>query len=298
MSTPQDIFSDATDHHFLEYDARRDADVLTLRAALAATLRALKSLSATAVVGLGPSHASRLSGQRVTDVVPFEPIDGVLRAPATGGDVWLWIRAGHRSQVMDAALAAQRTMAGQGRPYRLREETVGYRYREGRDLSGFRDGAANPDEATRDAVAWRDDGSSVVLTQRWAHRMDKLAKLTQAEKDRLVGRSMETDERLQAGDFDPPEHDFRAAHVQRVHQDTHGEIYRRSVTYGGVVEAGLYFLGFCAEQARFDRMLRSMLGCAQDAFADRWTYYSTPVSGAYWYLPSLQALGAWTTEGD
>ena len=83
------------------------------------------------------------------------------------------------------------------------------------------------------------------------------------------------------------------AHISRMVIEEDGEeleIYRRSVPYGTVTEHGLHFVAFSAEPQRFTKMLHRMFG-TDDGVRDRLTAFSTPISGAYWFVPSLEALG-------
>jgi putative iron-dependent peroxidase len=68
------------------------------------------------------------------------------------------------------------------------------------------------------------------------------------------------------------------------------EIFRRSVPYGTTEEHGLYFVAFSAERSRYDRMLAHMFGTAPDGLRDHLTDFSRPVTGAYYFAPSLNAL--------
>ena len=68
-------------------------------------------------------------------------------------------------------------------------------------------------------------------------------------------------------------------------------LFRRSVPYGTVDEHGLYFVGF----QRRSTPVRP--GCwsactdgTDDGIRDRLTEFSRPVSGAYYFAPSLDAL--------
>jgi putative iron-dependent peroxidase len=69
-----------------------------------------------------------------------------------------------------------------------------------------------------------------------------------------------------------------------------GEMVRRSTPYAfhdGTV--GLYFMGFCREQAPMrERMeaIYAMNGQQRDAL----TGYSTPASGSYYFAPSVETL--------
>ncbi len=71
-----------------------------------------------------------------------------------------------------------------------------------------------------------------------------------------------------------------------------GEMVRRSTPYAfhdGTV--GLYFMGFCKEQAPLrERMeaIYGMNGQARDALTD----YSTPASGSFYFAPSVETLDA------
>jgi porphyrinogen peroxidase len=68
------------------------------------------------------------------------------------------------------------------------------------------------------------------------------------------------------------------------------EIFRRSVPFGTVTTHGLYFVGFSADPARYGLMLARMFGLAEDGEHDRLTEFSRPVSGGYYFAPSLNAL--------
>ena len=85
------------------------------------------------------------------------------------------------------------------------------------------------------------------------------------------------------------------AHITRVvMEDADGEeieIYRRSVPYGTGREHGLYFVAFSADPDRFTAMLTRMFGGAGDGLHDRLTDFTRPVSGAYYFVPSLEQLG-------
>ena len=60
--------------------------------------------------------------------------------------------------------------------------------------------------------------------------------------------------------------------------------------YGTVSEAGLYFVAFSADRTRFDRMLARMFGL-EDGVHDRLTDFSRPVTGSFYFAPSLTLLG-------
>ena len=83
------------------------------------------------------------------------------------------------------------------------------------------------------------------------------------------------------------------AHIARVQVkdgDYELEIYRRSVPYGTVAEHGLYFVAFSADRTRYDRMLARIFGTSGDGMHDHLTDFSRPVSGAFYFAPSLTRL--------
>jgi len=59
--------------------------------------------------------------------------------------------------------------------------------------------------------------------------------------------------------------------------------------FGTVTEHGTMFVGFSREQRRLSRMLESMAGIV-DGMRDALTYYTRPVTGAYYVVPSIPAI--------
>ena len=74
-----------------------------------------------------------------------------------------------------------------------------------------------------------------------------------------------------------------------------GHIFRRNMPYGTVTNHGTIFVGFSAEQGRLSRMLESMAGTV-DGVRDALTRYTTPLTGAYYFIPSIEAIGRFLTE--
>jgi len=55
------------------------------------------------------------------------------------------------------------------------------------------------------------------------------------------------------------------------------------------------FIGFSGDQHRLARMLARMAG-AEDGIRDALTRYTTAVSGAYYFVPSVEALRRFATD--
>ena len=73
-------------------------------------------------------------------------------------------------------------------------------------------------------------------------------------------------------------------------------IFRRNTPYGSVREHGTMFVGFSAEQRFLSTMLQSMAGV--DGERDALTRYTQALTGAYYFVPSLEDLAAFAPEAD
>ena len=87
------------------------------------------------------------------------------------------------------------------------------------------------------------------------------------------------------------------AHVASTDQDRFGKIFRRNTPYGKVTDHGTMFVGFSRDQAWLARMLLRMAG-GEDGIRDALTDYTTVVSGAYYWIPSIEALRRFTSLED
>ena len=128
-------------------------------------------------------------------------------------------------------------------------------------------------------------GGAFVLAQKWVHDLDTFHATTLEEQQGTIGRTKPDSVELD----DKPD----TAHIARVVIEEDGEeleLYRRSTPYGRVGELGLYFLAFSADPSRFTKMLHRMFGVTGDGLHDHLTDFTTPVSGAYYFAPSLDAL--------
>ena len=85
----------------------------------------------------------------------------------------------------------------------------------------------------------------------------------------------------------------KSSHVARTDQEEFGDIFRRNTPYGRVGDHGTVFVGFSATQQPLATMLDSMAGVS--GVRDDLTRYATPLTGAYYFVPSsddLLALGS------
>jgi putative iron-dependent peroxidase len=211
--------------------------------------------------------------------------------PATQHDLMLWIAGGAYDVVFDAAIGM---IAALGHHAVLVDETAGWSYHRDLDLTGFIDGTENPSLSVAPAkvivpAGAPGAGGSVLLLQKWAHDSAAWTALRTSEQEHALGRTKSDSTELE----DRPE----TSHVARTDQDRFGTIFRRNTPYGSVRDHGTMFVGFSADQGPLATMLDSMAGV--DGDRDELTRYTTPISGSYYFVPSLDDIAAFGTEaGD
>lgn len=295
MITPQNgIFAQGTHaHYFLELDIL--PGVPAERAL--ASFRRLRTPEVSAggvnfVLAFGPSLWLAICGsEEPAHLAPFREIQGAhgKHVPAQQHHVWIWINGSTPDVTFDHARAAWLAVRDVAT---LASEQAAFVYRDSRDLTGFIDGTANPEPLDAPEVALIPPGEpgaggSHVLVMRWVHDLDAFHALTIDEQEQIIGRKKTDSKGLRGAELPATAHTFRA---RASDGENELKIYRRSVPYGTVAEHGLYFVGFSADRTRFDKMLTGMFGNPDDTIADRIVDFSRPVSGAYYFAPSLTAL--------
>lgn len=221
-----------------------------------------------------------------------EPVVGAdgFTMPATQRDIFLWTAGGSRDVVFDTVTAIIDAFAGVAT---VADEVSGWTYHRDLDLTGFIDGTENPhlSEAPRRVLVPFDQpggGGSVLLVQKWRHDAAKWNAVPVAEQEKVIGRT-----KADSVELDPkPE----TAHAARTDQDDFGKIFRRNTAFGSAREHGTMFVGFCNRRAPLADMLDSMagLGGARDAL----TLYTTPLTGAYYFIPALDDLAILAPPAD
>jgi porphyrinogen peroxidase len=288
-------------HSYLEFDLHAQADPLTL-VQLMASLEEPRMTTGgvNLVVGFRPSLWKRVAPEEApAGVTDFENdvrgVDGYTM-PATQHDLWVWV-AGHAYHtVFDVTREAIVTLAPVAQ---LATEVAGWTYKESRDLTGFIDGTENPSLSEAPEVVLIPDGStgaggSVVLVQQWLHDVAAFEALAVEEQERVIGRTKQTSTEL--------DEEVRGAtsHVSRTTIEERGveqHIFRRNTPFGIATTHGTMFIGFSSDQQRLIRMLARMAG-AEDGIRDALTRYTTAVSGAYYFVPSVEALRQFASEDE
>jgi putative iron-dependent peroxidase len=290
MKTPQaGIFALGTASHvYLEFDALDQRYEEKLVAAISALREPRTTIGGVnLVVGfrpelwrkVAPDHSpSGVQGFNVT----IEGKDG-FTMPATQHDAVLWLSGSAHDVLFDAAhgaISAVKELAS------VAEETSSWAYRHDRDLTGFIDGTENPSlidapDAALIPAGNAGEAGSILLLQKWKHNTTSWESLPVNQQEQVMGRrkldSVELDDK-------PPD-----SHVARTDQDRYGKIFRRNMPYGTVTDHGTMFVGFSADQSRLSSMLESMAGL-HTGVRDALTYYTLPISGAYYFVPSTGGL--------
>lgn len=210
-------------------------------------------------------------------------------APATQRDIFIHIH----SQRHDINFSlAQAALAAFGGAIDVKEEIHGFRWVEERDLSGFIDGTENPVGEERPAIGWIGDGKvdaggSYVLVQRWQHNLKQWERFSTEEQEQIIGRTKKESKEIEA-DKRPD-----TSHVTRVDLSEDGKglkIIRQSLPYGTASGVhGLMFIAYCECLYNIDKQLLSMFG-ELDGKSDQLLRFSRPVTGSYYFAPSLERL--------
>jgi putative iron-dependent peroxidase len=209
--------------------------------------------------------------------------------PATQHDAVLWLSGSAYDVVFDVARAAIAAIAPLAA---IAEETSSWPYQHDRDLTGFIDGTENPTLIDAPEVALIPDGvpgagGTILLLQKWAHDASAWESAPVERQELVIGRK-----KMDSTELVPRPAD---SHVARTDQDVFGKIFRRNMPYGTVTDHGTMFVGFSAEQRRLIAMLESMAGIT-DGVRDALTYYTRALTGAYYFVPSLQGIRRYLRE--
>ena len=127
----------------------------------------------------------------------------------------------------------------------------------------------------------------MLLLQKWSHDVAAWEALAVTDQEQVIGRTKDESVELD----DKP----LTSHVARTDQDRFGKIFRRNTPYGTVTDHGTMFVGLSAAQRPQAAMLESMVGLTEGV-RDALTRYTQPLTGAYYFVPSTQALQSVTVH--
>jgi putative iron-dependent peroxidase len=295
------IFAIGTSAHcYLEFDLRPGVTPAELTKAVAELEEPHSTVGgANLVIGYRPELWAAVSSDVAPGVTSFtEPIVGPGRftMPATQHDLWLWIAGSANDLVFDQAVEMITALDGVAG---LATEVTGWSYRHSRDLTGFEDGTENPPLAEAASIACvpagsPGAGSSVLLVQQWKHDGVGWMQLPDGAQENVIGRTKPGSVELAEGVMPIDSHVARTKVYDEAGEEL--DIFRRNAPYGTVSDHGTMFVGFSRDQERLGRMLEQMAGVT-DGVRDALTRYTTPLTGAYYVVPSVEALNAVAPPG-
>jgi putative iron-dependent peroxidase len=290
VANPQSgIFALGTaSHAYLELDASEEAGPGDLVQAVASLREPRTTMGGVNLVaGFRPElWRGVMPGDAPAEVDGFSsPVVGAdgFAMPATQHDAVLWLSGSAYDVIFDVSRMAIRELAGIAH---VAEETSSWPYRHDLDLTGFIDGTENPTliEAPELVVIGEDApgaGGTVLLLQKWAHDASAWETLSDADQELVIGRRKTDSTELEDKPAD--------SHVASTDQDRFGKIFRRNMAYGTVTNHGTMFVGFSADGRILATMLESMAGVT-DGTRDALTRYTRPLTGVYYFIPSIESL--------
>src|SRR3954451_24386268 len=302
MANPQHaILTNLEKYQWYTHMSRTEgADLGVIKQAIAAARAAGSETGVTVPINvcvlLGPTLLADLTDDVPEDFQPYpgyQSPDGKV-AKATQEELLLWIHSPEKDLCWETQFRFRNAVAGH---MTVARETPTFIYRNSLDLTGFIDGTGNPTVDEQPDRALVPDGKpgaggAFCIAQRWVHDLNYFESLSLDDQENVFGRKKEDSARLPVQV--PRSH---LSHVELRDGDTadeskpkRGEMVRRSTPYAfhdGTV--GLYFMGFCREQAPLRERMEAIYGnngYERDAITD----YSTPASGSFYFAPSVETL--------
>jgi porphyrinogen peroxidase len=300
MATPQGAILMALGEHqwYVHMSRTEGADLGVIKSALTDLRRDCEAQGVACCLMFGPTLLADLTKDIPDDFQPYPgyaSADG-KEAKATQEELLVWVHSPHKDRNWNTQYKFRTAVAGH---MAVARETIAWVWDGSLDLTGFIDGTGNPEpERQRECAIIPDGkpgaGGAFSIAQRWVHDLKYFNGLSLADQENLFGRTKSDSTRLDKQV--PTSHlshvELRDGETADASKSKRNEIVRRSTPYAlhdGTV--GLYFLGFCKDQAPLrERMeaIYGMNGQVRDALTD----YSTPASGSFYFAPSVEVLDA------
>lgn len=296
MANPQPgLFIQQTHQHYhLQFTLRPNVPRRQLIEAVARARTLTTPLGGPNTVwGFGPTLWSELlPGGLPANVRPFEAIHGVagVSAPATPYDIWFWCHGSDYEAVWRTTFDVRRALRDVAI---VQQEQRCYTAHDNRDPIGFIDGTENPliDEALKVSLVpdgLPGEGGSPTLVQKWVHNLAAFDVLTEIEQEGVIGRTRPDSVELGESIMPPTSHVSRNTVVDEQGKERH--IFRRNTPFASMEEVGTMFIGCAHDTDLVLTMLQRMFGTSGDGLTDHLTQFSMPISGSYFFVPSMDAL--------
>lgn len=224
------------------------------------------------------------------ELVDFTGISGGgHNLPATGGDIFIHVRAKNEALVYECITQFMYFL----RPItKTQEETHGFRYLEGRAIFGFIDGTEAPSlaDSPQWAIVGEEDpkfvNGSYAFLQKWVHDMDKWASYTTEQQEKGIGRH-------KFSDIELPEDEKSqnpAAHNVASKVEFNGDeqkIIRMNVPFSDPAfnYTGTVFIGYARRWSVTKAMFQQMVDKNDFLFT-----FSQVITGQLFFIPSRDLL--------
>ncbi|GAB3019142.1 Dyp-type peroxidase [Bowmanella dokdonensis] len=247
----------------------------------------------TGVVAIGSNYWLELyPGLIPLELAPFPDIHCEDRqAPAVPCDLFVQIRADRADVCHAVGSEIYDLLKDQAE---LVEQVKGFRYLEGRDLTGFMEGSDNPRGMKKLAVAIVGDedtdfaGGSYLHIQRYRHDLDRWNLLNIAQQEVIMGRTREEGVPFASED------DCSSSHYQRCRvldeQGNPVQILTQNMPYGDMQSQGLFTVSCSRSPKAFSRILQSRILGDRLGNYDKLLDYTKAETGAAFFAPSIQFL--------
>jgi putative iron-dependent peroxidase len=249
----------------------------------------------TCIVGIGSTLWDRLFGEpRPVHLHPFVELAGEPHsAPSTPGDLLFHIRATRLDLCFELAQHLVDRLRGAAA---VVDEVHGFRSFDERDLLGFVDGTENPEGADALAAVQIGDedpafaGGSYVIVQKYVHDLEAWDALPVEQQELAIGRTKLSD--LEMADEVKPANSHVALNTVVDEDGAQRQIIRFNMPFGrvGAGEFGTYFIGYAADPAVTEQMLRNMFIGNPPGNYDRILDFSTALTGNLFFVPTSEFL--------
>ncbi|TLU67316.1 Dyp-type peroxidase [Thalassotalea litorea] len=213
-------------------------------------------------------------------------------APANNVDLYIEIRS-DRADVNH--IVSTRVCEMLNSSVELVEQVKGFRYLDGRDLTGFVDGTENPKGPHKREVALVKSeeqplfaSGSYLHIQRYRHNMELWQTLETKQQEDVYGRTKRDDIEYASADK------ADTAHTKRANlKDDQGnslELVRQSMPYGHMKVQGLFFVSYCNNPNNFELILNSMINGDSEGNFDHILKYTQAETGAAFFAPSIDFI--------
>lgn len=242
------------------------------------------------VIAIGSSYWHEVyPGLIPVELSPFPDIQCEdRRAPVAPCDLFIQIRA-DRADICHALGTEIFSLLGSH--VDLIEDVRGFRYLDGRDLTGFVYGADNPNGMLKldAALVGEEDADfaagSYLHVQRYRHNIAQWQQLPVSRQEEIMGRKKSDNTELDELYKSPRNHDF-CTHLYD-NDNRPINFLLQSMPYGDMHVQGL-FLVCCAKSSKpFRQMLQQMIVADEQGEYDPFLDYTNAETGAAFFAPSV-----------